>query len=272
MFPELFKLGPITVYSYGVLLAVSYLVGLKLAMSRAKKRNLDSTRVLDLGIYIIVAALVGAKLLLLVVDVEHYWNNPVEIVSLLRSGGVFYGGLILAVAVAFWYIARHKMPFWTTCDVFAPGIALGHVTGRLGCFAAGCCYGKPTDVSWGVIFTDPLAAANVGTPLGIRLHPTQLYEAGAELLILVFLIATERRGRPFPGRTFWLYMFLYAVSRYVIEIYRGDPRGVVPYLGISTSQFISVILVPLSLFMLLWLSRVLPTAPQEARPRRRAAA
>jgi phosphatidylglycerol:prolipoprotein diacylglycerol transferase len=272
VFPELFKLGPITVYSYGVLLAVSYLVGLKLAMSRARKRGLDSSRVLDLGIYIIVAALVGAKLLLLVVDVEHYWNNPAEIVSLLRSGGVFYGGLILAVAVAFWYIARHKMPFWTTCDVFAPGIALGHVTGRLGCFAAGCCYGKPTDVPWGVIFTDPVALANVGTPLGIRLHPTQLYEAGAELLILVFLLATERRGRVFAGRTFWLYMFLYAVSRYVIEIYRGDPRGVVPYLGISTSQFISLILGPLSLIMLLWLSRTVPTAPQEARHRRRAAA
>ena len=271
MFPELFKLGPITVYSYGVLLAVSYLVGLKLAMARAKQRNLDAARVLDLGIYIIVAALVGAKLLLLVVDFDHYRNNPGELLALARSGGVFYGGLILAVAVAFWYIARHKMPFWSTCDVFAPGIALGHVTGRLGCFAAGCCYGRPTDVPWGVIFTDPLAAANVGTPLGIRLHPTQLYEAGAELLILAFLLATERRGRPFPGRTFWLYMFLYAVSRYIIEIYRGDPRGVVPFLDISTSQFISLILGPLSLIMLLWLSRVLPTSPQETRHRRRAA-
>ena len=272
MFPELFKLGPITLYSYGVLLAVSYLVGLKLAMSRAKQRNLDSARVLDLGIYIIVAALVGAKLLLLVVDFDHYRSNPGEVLALARSGGVFYGGLILAVAVAFWYIARHKMPFWSTCDVFAPGIALGHVTGRLGCFAAGCCYGRPTDVPWGVIFTNPLAAANVGTPLGIRLHPTQLYEAGAELLILAFLLATERRGRPFAGRTFWLYMFLYAVSRYVIEIYRGDPRGVVPFLDISTSQFISLILGPLSLIMLLWLSRVLPTSPQESRHRRRAAA
>ena len=272
MFPELFKLGPITLYSYGVLLAVSYLVGLKLAMARAKQRNLDAARVLDLGIYIIVAALVGAKLLLLVVDFDHYRNNPGELLALARSGGVFYGGLILAVAVAFWYIARHKMPFWSTCDVFAPGIALGHVTGRLGCFAAGCCYGRPTDVPWGVIFTDPLAAANVGTPLGIRLHPTQLYEAGAELLILAFLLATERRGRPFAGRTFWLYMFLYAVSRYIIEIYRGDPRGVVPFLDISTSQFISLILGPLSLIMLLWLSRVLPTSPQESRHRRRAAA
>jgi len=271
VFPELFKLGPITLYSYGVLLAVSYLVGLKLAMARAKQRNLDAARVLDLGIYIIVAALVGAKLLLLVVDFDHYRNNPGELLALARSGGVFYGGLILAVAVACWYIARHKMPCWSTCDVFAPGIALGHVTGRLGCFAAGCCYGRPTDVPWGVIFTDPLAAANVGTPLGIRLHPTQLYEAGAELLILAFLLATERRGRPFAGRTFWLYMFLYAVSRYIIEIYRGDPRGVVPFLDISTSQFISLILGPLSLIMLLWLSRVLPTSPQETRHRRRAA-
>jgi phosphatidylglycerol---prolipoprotein diacylglyceryl transferase len=272
VFPELFELGPITVYTYGVLLAASYLVGLKLAMSRAKRWNLDANRVLDLGIYIIIAALVGAKLLLLVVDFDHYRSNPAEIVSLARSGGVFYGGLILAVTVAFWYIARHGMPFWTTCDVFAPGIALGHVTGRLGCFAAGCCYGKPTDLPWGVIFTDPLAAANSGTPLGIRLHPAQLYEAGAELLILGLLLATERKGRPFPGRTFWLYMFLYAVSRYVIEIYRGDPRGVVPFLDISTSQFISLVLGPLSLLMLLWLSRAVPTAPQEARHRRRAAA
>ena len=272
MYPKLFELGPFTVYTYGVLLAVSYLLGLKMAMSRAKTRGLDANRVLDLGIYIIIAALVGAKALLLVVDFNVYWSNPQEILSLLRSGGVFYGGLILAVAVAFWYIPRHGMPFWTTTDVFAPGIALGHITGRLGCFAAGCCYGRPTDVSWGVVFTNPLAAAQVGTPLGIRLHPTQLYEAGAELLILILLLATERRGRRFPGRTFWLYMFLYAVSRYIIEIYRGDPRGVVPVLGVSTSQFISLVLGPLSLLMLLWLSRTLPTAPQETRHRRRAAA
>ena len=156
---------------------------------------------------------------------------------------MFYGGLILAVVVAFWYIARHNMPFWTTCDVFAPGIALGHVTGRLGCFAAGCCYGKATTVPWAVVFTDPAAAANVGTPLGIPLHPTQLYEAGAELLILGVLLAAERRGRGFPGRTFWAYMFLYAVSRFVIEFYRGDPRGTV-FGVLSTSQFISVVLAP----------------------------
>jgi phosphatidylglycerol---prolipoprotein diacylglyceryl transferase len=272
VYPKLFDLGPFTVYTYGVLLAASYLLGLWLAVKRGKARGLDANRVLDLGIYIIIAALVGAKLLLLIVDFDQYKDNPAELLSLARSGGVFYGGLILAVAVAFYYIARHRMPMWTTTDAFAPGIALGHVTGRLGCFAAGCCWGKPTDVPWGVIFTNPLAAAQVGTPLGIRLHPTQLYEAGAELLILGLLLATEKRGRAFPGRTFWLYMLLYALSRYIIEIYRGDPRGVVPFLDISTSQFISLVLGPLSLLMLLWLSRTVPPAPQEARNRRRAAA
>ncbi len=270
MYPELFSIGPFTIYSYGVLLAASYLLGLRLAMWRAKRWGLDANRVLDLGIYIIIAALVGAKLLLLVVDYDQF-SRPEELLTLARSGGVFYGGLLLAVGVAFWYIAKHRMPFWTTCDVFAPGIALGHVTGRLGCLAAGCCYGRQTDMPWAIIFTNPLAQANVGTPLGIPLHPTQIYEAGAALLILGLLLATERRGRPFPGRTFWSYMFLYAISRYIIEMYRGDPRGTV--LGVlSTSQFISVVLAPLSLAMLFWLSRTRPSTPEQVPKRRRAAA
>ncbi len=270
MYPELFSIGSITVYSYGVLLAASYLLGLRLAMWRAKRWGLDPNRVLDLGIYIIIAALVGAKLLLLVTDFDQFRGSWQDLLSIARSGGVFYGGLILAVAVAFWYIARHKMPFWTTCDVFAPGIALGHVTGRLGCLAAGCCYGRPADVPWAIVFTNPLAAANVGTPLGIPLHPTQIYEAGAELLILLFILGTERRGRQFAGRTFWLYILLYAVSRYIIEMYRGDPRGEV--FGFSTSQFISLVLGPLSLVMLGWLSRSTPEEPKQMPRRRRAAA
>jgi phosphatidylglycerol:prolipoprotein diacylglycerol transferase len=154
--------------------------------------------------------------------------------------------------------------------VFAPGIALGHVTGRLGCLAAGCCYGKPADVPWAITFTNPLAASNVGTPLGIPLHPTQIYEAGAALLILAFLLATERKGRYFAGRTFWSYMFLYAVSRFVIEFFRGDERGVI--MGLSTSQFISVVLAPLSIAMLVWLSRMGPEKTVETQKRRKAAA
>src|SRR5436305_4187873 len=254
MYPRLFELGPITVYTYGVLLAAAYLLGLRLAMVRAKARGLDDARVLDLGIYIIISALIGAKLLLLITDFRTFSSDPRELLNLARSGGVFYGGLILAVSVALWYIRKIGLPLWTTTDVFAPGIALGHVVGRFGCFFAGCCWGKPTDVPWAITFTNPYAAANVGTPLNVPLHPTQLYEAGAEFLILIFLLATEKSGRKFAGRTFWLYMLLYAISRYIIEYYRDDPRGSIgPF---STSQFISLILAPLAVVMLVYLRRV----------------
>jgi phosphatidylglycerol---prolipoprotein diacylglyceryl transferase len=247
------RIGTITVYTYGVLLAAAYLLGLQLALKRAKARHLDSTRVMDLGIYIIISALVGAKLLLLVTDFQTFKSNPAELLNLLREGGVFYGGLIVAVTVALWYIKRVGLPLWTTCDVFAPGIALGHIIGRFGCFFAGCCFGKPTTVPWAITFTDPFAAANVGTPLNVPLHPTQLYEAGAEFLILIVLLTTEKWGRKFAGRTFWLYMLLYSVSRFVIEFYRGDERGSVGPL--STSQFVSVILTPLAIGMLVYLGR-----------------
>jgi phosphatidylglycerol:prolipoprotein diacylglycerol transferase len=263
MHPILLDLGPATIYTYGVLLAAAYLLGLKLAMARAQARGLDQARVLDLGIYIIISALIGAKLLLVVTDLGTFINDPSALISLARSGGVFYGGLILAVVVALLYIRRIGLPLWTTCDVFAPGIALGHVVGRMGCFFAGCCWGKPTDVPWAITFTNPFAAANVGTPLNVPLHPTQLYEAGAEALILWFLLATERRGRPYPGRTFWLYMLLYAISRFSIEFSRNDPRGTV--LMFSTSQFISLLLAPLAVVMLVALSRRRTPAPERAR-------
>jgi phosphatidylglycerol---prolipoprotein diacylglyceryl transferase len=249
MHPILFEIGDWPVYAYGVLLAAAYLAALQLAVARARSRGIDGNKVMDLGIYLIIAALVGAKLMLVVVDFKYFMAQPREILSLVRAGGVFYGGLIAALLVAIWLVRRYDFSLWTTADLFAPGIALGHVIGRLGCLMAGCCYGRPTDVPWAITFTNPLAAANVGTPLGVPLHPTQLYDAGAELLILLLLLFTERRGRPFAGRTFWLYVLLYGVSRFVIEFFRGDDRGVL--FGVSTSQFVSLIAVPVALLMLI---------------------
>jgi phosphatidylglycerol---prolipoprotein diacylglyceryl transferase len=264
MHPILFEAGGLTIYSYGVLLAAAYLLGLQFALMRARSRGLPSQQVMDLGIWIIISALVGAKLLLLIVDFNQFTANPRDLLSLARSGGVFYGGLIAAVAVALIYLRRHHLPLWTTTDVFAPGIALGHIVGRLGCLLAGCCFGKQTSVPWAITFHDPVAMANVGTPLGVPLHPTQLYEAGAEALILAFLLLFERRGRPFPGRTFWSYMLMYGVSRFIIEFYRGDPRGMA-FDALSTSQFVSVLLVPLAIVMLFLLSRrVNPTGRRAA--------
>ena len=269
MHPILFEIGGFPVYTYGVLLAAAYLLGLQFALRRAKARGLDPNRVMDLGIWIIISALVGAKLLLLIVEWDTFTSDWRELFTLMRSGGVFYGGLIAAVVVALWYLRRHRLPMWTVTDVFAPGIALGHVVGRLGCLFAGCCFGRRTDVPWAITFHSEFAAQNVGTPLNIPLHPTQLYEAGAELLILILLLATERRGRPFPGRTFWGYMFLYSVSRFIIEFYRGDPRGMVG--AFSTSQFVSLLIVPLSLVMLVVLSRRVTPDPKSSAKRARAA-
>ncbi len=270
MHPILFSLGPFTIYTYGVLLAAAFLLGLKLATARARRRGLDPNRILDLGIYIIVAAIAGGKLLLLVTDFQSFRANPTDFLSLARSGGVFYGGLILSVLVAFWYMRRHRLALWPTFDVFAPGIALGHAVGRMGCFMAGCCWGHATTLPWGVTFSDTFTGSYVGTPLDIPLHPTQIYEMLAESGILLFLLWLERgrgpqrlsavaqgagvpgRGRNFAGRTFWTYILLYGLSRYVIEFFRGDPRGTVWIF--STSQFISVLLVPLSVLMLAWLS------------------
>lgn len=249
MHPILFEIGSWPVYSYGVLLALAYLAGLQLAVIRARRWGLNASKVMDFGIYLIIAALVGAKLMLVAVDFDYFRTQPRELLSLVRAGGVFYGGLLGALAVGLWLVRRYGLPVWTTADLFAPGIALGHVIGRLGCLLAGCCYGQPTDAAWGITFTHPVAAANVGTPLGLPLHPTQLYDAGAELVILAVLLLMERRSRGFPGRTFWLYMVLYAISRYIVEIYRGDPRGMV--WGMSTSQFVSILVVPLAIVMLM---------------------
>lgn len=259
MHPQLFSLGPFTLYSYGALLVAAFIGGLALAGRRAAQRGLEPSRVFDLGVLVILAAIVGAKLLLLLVELPTFLRQPGEALGLLRAGGVFYGGLVAAVGAGVWYLRRQRMPLWTTCDVFAPGIALGHVIGRLGCLLAGCCYGRPTDLPWGITFHDEFAAGHVGTPLGIALHPTQLYEAGAEAVILAVLLLTERRGRQYPGRTFWLYMALYAVSRFLIEFFRGDERG--QLFALSTSQVISLVILPGSLLMLARLARRVTAPP-----------
>lgn len=268
MHPILFEAGPVTIYTYGVLLAAAYLLGLWLGVRRANAAGLDGNKVLDLGIWVIIAALVGAKGLLFVVDFEHFTSSREEFFSLLRSGGVFYGGLIAASLTCIYQLRKHKLPLWQSGDLFAPGIALGYMVGRLGCLAAGCCYGKPTQVAWAVTFTDPAAALNVGTPLNVPLHPTQLYESLAGLAILLVVLALERRPGSYAGRTFWQFVLLYAVSRFIIEFFRGDDRGAVAMF--STSQIISLVLAPLSLVMLAWLARPAAAPAPVATPRKRA--
>ena len=259
MFPRLFTvpafdllrwhIGPLTLHTYGVLLALAFLAGLWVVSRQAKKAGLDATVITDMAVYVLIGGLVGAKLLLLLVEWPYYAKHPGEILGLLQSGGVFYGGLLGAFPVAWWFARRHRLDAWKTADVLAPGVAIGQAIGRLGCFAAGCCYGRAADVPWAVTFHDVYATRQVGTPIDTPLHPTQLYESAATLAIFIFLRWLSGRKR-FEGQVTLAYIFLYAVARFVIEFYRGDAaRGMVLGGWLSTSQFIAILMVLAVLFL-----------------------
>jgi len=227
MFPHLIQIGSFSLPSYGVLAALAFLVALWMASHFAKRRGIDSEKVVNLGVYCALAGMLGAKLLMIALDPE-YRAHPLEVFSLatLQSAGIFFGGFILAVVFAYFYMRAQRLPVLATSDVFAPGLAIGHGIGRLGCFAAGCCWGKPTHLPWAVTFTN--SSATTGVPLGIPLHPTQLYEAFAEGIICLILVAQLRRPHR-DGQVIGLYALLYGLVRFGVEFVRdhdaSNPLG-----------------------------------------------
>lgn len=248
MFPKLLELGPLTLHTYGLLLALAYLVAIALTARLAEKNEqIPGNRVWDLGFVVILSAILGSKLLMVVSDFPYYWSNPGRFLSLefWQAAGTFYGGLIGAVLASAVYIRSNPdLQFWKLADAAAPAIALGQSIGRLGCFSAGCCYGKPTDWPWAVTFTSEYAYQYTGVPLHVPLHPTQLYESLATFLLFLGLLSAYKR-RQFTGQTFLLYVMSYGVIRFVIEFFRGDPeRGFVSGGLLSTSQLISLLAVP----------------------------
>jgi phosphatidylglycerol:prolipoprotein diacylglycerol transferase len=259
------SIGPLTLHAYGVLLAIAFITGLWVASRQAKRAGLDAARVTDMAVYVLIAGLIGAKVLLVVVEWSFYASNPRELLSILQSGGVFYGGLIGAFPVAWWYARKHGLPPWRTADVLAPAVAVGQAIGRLGCFCAGCCYGRAADVPWAVTFRDAYASRTVGTPLDTALHPTQLYESLACLAIF-FILIRMARGKRFDGQVTLAYVLLYAVVRFVIEFYRGDAvRGTV--FGIfSTSQFIALVMALTAALILPYLAKRNRVTPPPASP------
>jgi phosphatidylglycerol:prolipoprotein diacylglycerol transferase len=206
------------------------------------QEGVNPDNIWNMGLVVIFSALVGSKILLLISDYSYYSQNPREIFSLatLRSTGVYYGGLLLALGSAIWYLLKKRLPARAIADAAAPGIALGQAIGRLGCLSAGCCYGKPTHLPWGITFTNPYSYENVGVPLNIPLHPTQIYESVGTFFLFVFLLWRLSKKHK-PGQIILEYLSIYAVLRFVIEFYRNDERGSVFYGLLSTSQFISIL-------------------------------
>jgi phosphatidylglycerol:prolipoprotein diacylglycerol transferase len=255
----LLKLGPLTVYSYGAMLALAFIAGTFLAASRAQRSGLDRNKIVDLIFFILISSLAGARLLFVALNWSYYSVHFPGIFQIWEGGLVFYGGLILALGVCVWFVKKNQLPLGKVLDVLAPSLSLGIAIGRIGCFLNGCCWGK-ISYKWGVSFpfkdNPPAFAQQVFDGLisqdalcSLPVLPTQLYESLACLGIFAILLWLGR-ARRFDGFLFWVFILLYSGFRFMIEYLRYYDTNFI--FGIFTvSQIISVILFGVAGFALL---------------------
>ncbi|HEU5147056.1 MAG TPA: prolipoprotein diacylglyceryl transferase [Chryseosolibacter sp.] len=236
MHPVIFEVGSFTLYSYGMMIAVGILAGMAYLIVAGKKElGLTFDQANTLFLWVFLAAVVGGKLFLFFEDPGGYIVRPGALLS--GRGFVFYGSFLLAVPVMWIFFKRHNLPVYQMLDIMAITTCLVHMFGRIGCFLAGCCYGKPTESALAVVFTNPVCYAQ---PLNTPLYPTQLMEAGYILAVMLVLLWMKRRRR-FHGQLFLSYLMLYAFGRFVLEFFRGDVgRGFVIQDYMSHSQFIAL--------------------------------
>lgn len=250
MYPKLISIGSFYIPTYGVLVALGFLAGLSIALRLARRAGLSGEKITNLAVYCAIGGIAGAKLFMFFFDAPYYWHHPGEIFSMqtLQAAGVFHGGFIVALLVAIFYMRRQKLPVWQTMDAFAPGVAIGQAIGRLGCFAAGCCWGRPTDSFWGVRFHSDFAAP---VPLNTPLYPVQIWESLCDFAIFLILYRQFNRTHT-PGRIIGLYLVLYSTIRFIIEFYRVHEQSLVgPF---SLTQWIALALLVVGALML-WFTR-----------------
>jgi phosphatidylglycerol:prolipoprotein diacylglycerol transferase len=239
MLPKLFSTGDFFLPTYGLLVALGVLLGLMVTTRLGRRKGMDPEKITNLVLYVVFAGMIGAKLAMFLFDWQYYAQRPQEIFTLstLQAAGVFQGGLVLSLIVAWWYVRREKLAFLPVADVFAPGLALGHAVGRIGCFAAGCCYGAYCERPWAVRYTNPDAAAISGTPLGVPLHPTQLYESVAELVLFAALYRMSSQPHR-PGTLIGVYLTVYSLVRFLVEFVRHHEQSLQG--GLSLTQWMSL--------------------------------
>jgi phosphatidylglycerol---prolipoprotein diacylglyceryl transferase len=264
MHPNLFKIGSFTLHTYGVLLALALVAALYVVVRLGRREGLDTGRLVDFSTWLIITALLGAKVLLILTDWSDYGGRIFSLATL-EAGGVFYGGLIAALVFAFWYIRVYRLPVRKVFDVYAPAIALGQGIGRIGCTSAGCEYGIPFHSWFSLTFTNPYSHALTGVPLGIQLFPWQPVASVTNFAIFGILI-WRYRHKVREGEIFILYLVLYAVARFSLEFLRGDAdRGFVFHHLLSTSQFIALLMLGMAgVLGWLWLGRKVSPADGKA--------
>ena len=258
-------------HTYGVMIATGFVVGIYLAARQSKREGVAPEVVLDLGFWILVASMVGSRVLFIIVNINQYMADPINLLKFWQGGLVFYGGFIGALLAVVWYCSRHQLSFFQVADILVPSVAIGHTFGRLGCFSAGCCHGIPTGIAgYGAVYHAAGTVVARNHLLGVPLHPTQLYEAAGELIIF-FVLVMIRRRKKFHGQLLITYLFLYPILRSVNEMFRGDyERGMLfrwnlfgdakPEL-LSISQLISFILAAVAVGMLVALLRKKDSSP-----------
>lgn len=247
MYPKLISFDGFFIPTYGFFIFMGVVFALFLGKKLAKMEGLDGEKVVDMAISVLIFSFLGSKILLLFTDFS-YLSSWEAFWALIRSAGVFYGGLVLGFLVALFYIKKYKFPLGPLADIYGICIPFAHFFGRLGCFSAGCCWGKPCTLPWAVTFKNPFTGENMGTPLNQPLHPTQLYEAIFLFFLFLILIFYFYKRRKFKGQVFLTYVFFYSIFRFFIEFLRDDPRGYIFNL-ISTSQFISIIAIIFSIIL-----------------------
>ena len=234
------KIGPLYVYSYGLMVAIGFAVATLLAYKHANDFGIDKERVIDLGIVMLICGIVGARIVYIALNFQYYVRNPPEIINLTKGGLVWYGALIFGLGAAAWFVKKNRINFWMAADLFAPYIALAQAFGRIGCFLNGCCYGSaaPSSLLLGVVFPEE----------SVSRYPTQIFSAIALLLIFVILRIWQKK-RHFNGGIFLGYGLLYSMKRFGVEFFRGDYPKIL--YGFTISQLISVVIfiVCLSLFI-----------------------
>ncbi len=236
MHPILLKIGPLALHTYGFFVALGFLLALTWTQKESVRRRLDPEIFHDLFFYVVISALVGARIFYVALNFSYFRHDPLAALRLWEGGLVFYGGFLAAVPVFIWRIRRWQQPALEILDVAAPGLVLAQAVGRLGCLSAGCCYGKACANSLAITFSDPISHA----PLHQPLYPTQIFHALADISIFAILFFLSRH-RIKRGTLVIAYMLLYGTLRFTVEFWRGDPRGFL--YGFSTSQWISMGLV-----------------------------
>ena len=237
MYPDLFSIGPLALHTYGLFVALGFIAGIFTAIKIGKSLGINSNSVLDMGFIIILCGLIGSRLVYIIINFSYYVSNPLDIIKLWQGGLVFSGGLVAVIIAMLLYLKRQKYNIWEVGDLWAPAAAIGQAIGRIGCFCAGCCYGKPTDLPWAVTFTNPKSIATLNIPL----HPTQLYSSLSSLIIFIILIVLTAKKK-FEGQVFLWFLILHSTARLLLERFRGDSRGVILTNNLTMTQLIALLI------------------------------